>query len=199
MASLLTHIVQTNPVIINLRIRNCTQLQLRSLRATRTSCRQWQRQWPIAAFDTINHNILLRIISNWFRVTGIALNMLTSYLTRKWKRIKVIVFHSWPSFYRPLKVSSRFYALHSNVPVVCSSRIYQILTKLHCIHNRLAHLVTKSPPFTRSVPLLRSLHWLPVRFRILFKISLLTYKKRPYPWLERWQIKPLNVPPTTCY
>ena len=29
---------------------------------------------------------------------------------------------------------------------------------------------------TRSIPLLRSLHWLPVRFRILFKINLLTYK-----------------------
>ena len=32
------------------------------------------------------------------------------------------------------------------------------------------------PTFTHSVPLLRSLHWLPVRFRILFKINLLTYK-----------------------
>ena len=42
--------------------------------------------------------------------------------------------------------------------------------------NQLARLVTKSPPFTRSIPLLRSLHWLPVRFRILFKINLLTYK-----------------------
>ena len=30
--------------------------------------------------------------------------------------------------------------------------------------------------FTRSLPLLRSLHWLPVWFRILFKINLLTYK-----------------------
>ena len=38
------------------------------------------------------------------------------------------------------------------------------------------HLVTKSPPFTRSIPLLRSLHWLPVRFRILCMINLLTYK-----------------------
>ena len=37
-------------------------------------------------------------------------------------------------------------------------------------------LVTKSPPFTRSISLLRSLHWLPVRFRTLFKINLLTYK-----------------------
>ena len=44
------------------------------------------------------------------------------------------------------------------------------------VQNQLARLVTKSPPFTRSIPLLRSLHWLPVRFRILFKINLLTYK-----------------------
>ena len=44
------------------------------------------------------------------------------------------------------------------------------------VQNRLACLVTKSPPFTRSVPLLHSLHWLPVRFRLLFKIPLLTYK-----------------------
>ena len=40
----------------------------------------------------------------------------------------------------------------------------------------MAHLVTKFPPFTRSLPLFRSLHWLPVRFRILFRINLLTYK-----------------------
>ena len=50
------------------------------------------------------------------------------------------------------------------------------LTRLQRVQNQLAHLVTKSPPFTRSIPLLRSLHWLPVRFRILFKINLLTYK-----------------------
>ena len=36
--------------------------------------------------------------------------------------------------------------------------------------------MTKSRPITRSVPLLRFLHWLPVQFRILFKISLLTCK-----------------------
>ena len=32
----------------------------------------------------------------------------------------------------------------------------------------------KSLPFTRSIPLLLSLRWLPVRFRIIFKINLLT-------------------------
>ena len=62
----------------------------------------------------------------------------------------------------------------------CNSLLYGIadidLTRLQSVQNQLARLVTKSPPFTRSHPLLRSLHWLPVRFRILFKIHLLTYK-----------------------
>ena len=62
----------------------------------------------------------------------------------------------------------------------CNSLLFGIvdtdLTKLQCVQNQLAHLVTKSPSFPRSAPLLRSLHWLSVKFRILSKISLLTYK-----------------------
>ena len=62
----------------------------------------------------------------------------------------------------------------------CNSLLYGIadidLTRLQCVQNQLARLVTKSPPFTRSIPLLCFLHWLPVRFRILFKINFLTYK-----------------------
>ena len=50
------------------------------------------------------------------------------------------------------------------------------LNKLHRVQNRLAHLVTKSSPFTRSVSLFCSPHWLPVKFKVLFKIRLLTYK-----------------------
>ena len=38
--------------------------------------------------------------------------------------------------------------------------------------NQLAHLLTKSPPFTCSFTMLCSLHWLLVSFRILFKINL---------------------------
>ena len=48
------------------------------------------------------------------------------------------------------------------------------ITKLQRVLNRLARVVTKSPPFTRSVPLLCSLHWLPVKYRVHFKICLLT-------------------------
>ena len=62
----------------------------------------------------------------------------------------------------------------------CTSLLYGIadidLTRLQFVQNQLARLVTKSPPFTLSFPLLCSLHWLPVRFRILFKINLLIYK-----------------------
>ena len=62
----------------------------------------------------------------------------------------------------------------------CNSLLHGIadidLARLQRVQNQLARLVTKSPPFTRSLPLLRSLQWLPVRFRILFKISLLTYE-----------------------
>ena len=62
----------------------------------------------------------------------------------------------------------------------CSSLLYGIadidLTQLQSVQNRLAHLVAKSTPFTHRFPLLRSLHWLPVRFRILLKINMLTYK-----------------------
>ena len=42
--------------------------------------------------------------------------------------------------------------------------------------DQLAYVVTKSLPFTRSGPLLRSRNWLPIKFRILFNITLLTYK-----------------------
>ena len=59
----------------------------------------------------------------------------------------------------------------------CNSPLNDIADiDLTSVQNRLARLVTKSPPFTRSFPLLHSLHWLPVRFRILFKINFLTYK-----------------------
>ena len=55
----------------------------------------------------------------------------------------------------------------------CNSLFYQVLqtmtAKFQCVQNRLAHIVTKSPPFTCSFPLLHSCHWLPVKVRIVFK------------------------------
>ena len=71
-------------------------------------------------------------------------------------------------------------ALVSSRLIYCNSVLSGIavtdLGKLQRVQNRLARVVTKSPPFTSSVPLLRSLHWLPVIFRVDFKICLLTHK-----------------------
>ena len=71
-------------------------------------------------------------------------------------------------------------ALVSSLFDYCNSLLSGIaetdLTKLQRVLNRLARVVIKSPPCTRSVPLLRSLHWLPVKYRVHFKSCLLTYK-----------------------
>ena len=48
------------------------------------------------------------------------------------------------------------------------------LTKLQRVQSLLARGVVKSTPFTRSVSLLGSLHWMSVKFRVDFKICLLT-------------------------
>ena len=62
----------------------------------------------------------------------------------------------------------------------CNSLLYGIADidtiRLQRVQNQLARLMTMSPIFTCSIPLLRSLHWLTVRFRKPVKINLLTYK-----------------------
>ena len=50
------------------------------------------------------------------------------------------------------------------------------ILKLQRVQNCLARVVTKSGRFASSLPLRRSLHWLPISSRIEFKINLLTFK-----------------------
>ena len=70
-------------------------------------------------------------------------------------------------------------ALVSNPLDYCNSLLSGItdtdLTKLQHVQNWLAHVEMKSPLFARSVPLLCSFQWLPVKFRVDFKTCLLTY------------------------
>ena len=53
----------------------------------------------------------------------------------------------------------------------CNALIFNIapkdILKLQCVQNRLA----RSARFSHSVPLLKSLHWLPVQYRIIFKLN----------------------------
>ena len=50
------------------------------------------------------------------------------------------------------------------------------IARLQHVQNCLARVVTKAPRFSRSVPILKRLHWLPVKFRIHFKIGAITFQ-----------------------
>ena len=50
------------------------------------------------------------------------------------------------------------------------------LTRLQCVQNSAARLFTRKRKFEHVTPTLRSLHWLPIRARILFKVLTLVFK-----------------------
>ena len=62
----------------------------------------------------------------------------------------------------------------------CNSLFYNIqekdIARLQRVQNCLARVVTKAPRFSRSTPILKRLHWLPVKFRIQFKICTITFR-----------------------
>ena len=79
-------------------------------------------------------------------------------------------------------------------PILCTSCVYFItsrldycngllygapeyqIKKLQRVMNASARLVYRAPKYCHITPLLRELHWLPVRLRVDFKILLVTFK-----------------------
>ena len=62
----------------------------------------------------------------------------------------------------------------------CNGVLYGLpdckIIKLQRAQNVAARLLTSSRKYDHITPVLQELHWLPVRYRIHFKILLLTYK-----------------------
>ena len=62
----------------------------------------------------------------------------------------------------------------------CNGLLYGLpnteLIKLQRVQNAAARLVTSTRKYDHITPILRELHWLPVKFRIHFKLLLLTFK-----------------------
>ena len=50
------------------------------------------------------------------------------------------------------------------------------LRRLQLVQNSLCTVVTRSSKFSHITPQLQKLHWLPVKYRVQFKIGLITYK-----------------------
>ena len=62
----------------------------------------------------------------------------------------------------------------------CNSLLYGLpqyqYDRLQRVLNAAARVVCLVPKFDHITPVLRRLHWLPVRYRVMFKILLLVYK-----------------------
>ena len=71
-------------------------------------------------------------------------------------------------------------ALVSSKLGYCKSLFHNIsendIARLQRILNCLARVATKAPRFSRSTPILKRLHRLPVKFRIHFKICTITFR-----------------------
>ena len=71
-------------------------------------------------------------------------------------------------------------ALVSSELDYCNSLFHNMpekdIARLQRVQNCFARVVTKAPRFSRSVPILKRLHWLPVKFRIHFKICAITFR-----------------------
>jgi len=51
-------------------------------------------------------------------------------------------------------------------------------TALQRVQNNAARIVLQSPRRSNAKPLLRRLHWLPIKQRIMYKTAVLTFKVR---------------------
>jgi hypothetical protein len=62
----------------------------------------------------------------------------------------------------------------------CNSLLYglpnSLLSKLQRVQNTSARVITKTPRHNHITPVLKELHWLPIAYRIKFKILLIVYK-----------------------
>ena len=79
-------------------------------------------------------------------------------------------------------MKSTLHKVLSNITIMdqCNSLLYALpesqIAKLQRIQNSAARLVSLSRKYDHITPILHELHWLPVKYRIIYKILLLTYK-----------------------
>ena len=87
-------------------------------------------------------------------------------------------------------------ALVSSKLDYCNSLFHNMpekdIAKLQHVQNCLARVVAKAPRFRRSIPILKRLHWLPVKFRIHFKICAITFRTLNSTNLHIWLTYLLN-------
>ena len=94
------------------------------------------------------------------------------YHIRDLRRIRRYITLSVAKTIATARITSRLDYCNS---LLCNIAFTDILN-LRCVQKCLARVVTWSPWFSHSVPLLKSLHWLPFQSRIMFKLCTIVYQ-----------------------
>ena len=106
-----------------------------------------------ATFDCFDHDILVRRLQPSYGIGASALVWVVSFIV-----------HAF--------ISSRLDYCDSLLTGVGDG----VLRKLQSVQNAAARLITDTRKFGHITPVLRDLHWLSVRRRIVFKTAMLVYK-----------------------
>ena len=123
-----------------------------------------------AAFDTIDHATLLERLHGHFGISNICKSCF--YHIRDLRRIRRHTPLSTAKTISNALISSRL----DYCNLLLNSIAKQDLSPLQRMQNCLARVVLRASRFSTSLPLLKQLHWLPVNYRIKFKLSTLTYR-----------------------
>jgi hypothetical protein len=105
------------------------------------------------------------------------------------QQVNKIVTHSWYQLHNIRSIRKYLsqdvtkiiiHALVTSKLDLNNSLLYVIpessLKKLQTVQNNAARLIVNANKYSSAYPILKALHWLPIKFRIEFKILLLTFK-----------------------
>ena len=126
-------------------------------------------------------------VSSVIKSLGVVINSRLTFDTHVRAICKACNYHTWAlrhiRHYLPLPVAQTLAcSIVGSRLDYCNSVLYGApklsIVKLQRVQNMLARVVLNKPQRTHSTELLQSLHWLPVKIWIDFKVALLTYKVR---------------------